>query len=675
MNHYDPKEALKHPIISRIFGTLSDRLREYQHQQKRVQNQIILNRLFTEGKQWNTILPHSNELYEPLQDEGEVRLTWNIVLPIVNMFRAEIMARRLTWQAEAYNADETKIESAEVMTQVTRQHYFDFEQSGRLAQHIDAIDIDGVHYLTVDYFPDAGEIIDFDSASGQPIKEGKIMLRLVSALDLFCRDEYPDLQTQPCVIEACRMQKAEVKRMWPNVEEVAASSLNERRIDQQGQTYNQKDKEEEAIVWKFWFKAGNGALEHSPDLPNGLCLVWLQNGNQLLDVTDFPFPFDKLGMYPFVDFHCIRRRERYHSQGIPEQIEALQVEINKTISTTQEAKNYIGNPVWLMPKSIGINNVDEIPTYPGGVIFYAPDAHGTKPEMAAPPPIPQYIQDLPQNLASYARSILNANEIAQAQQPGSTNSYSGLQLLSNIQAKILTPYLQDYANKWSLVGKILGLMEQKYTDIEKQLRVTDDLADLSLKKFYSNADLIGDFDLIVRVEPEVESLSARKQAAIQELQAGAIDKDEYNSRIYGKADNQENRTEIVLESLEIEAMKNGQVVDNVPFVLYENHKVRWPIIARFIQSPAFKLLPPPVQQAARKHADVHWMGVNQPDQLMQKFVMPELIQYGIATVPQIPIGNPADGTTPGGGPVLAGQPSVSPTLPPRGMMPGGVGNA
>jgi hypothetical protein len=419
------------------------------------------------------------------------------------------------------------------------------------------------------------------------------------------------------------------------------------------------------------FKPGNGALPDDGQFPDGLTLVYIQTINKVVEVLPFPYPFNELGIYPLIDFHCDRRHERYHSQGIPEQLIPIQVERNRTFSQILESKNFIGNPMFRAARG-QFNDVDDIPTQPGSILFYNPLPGISPPDTLQPPAIPAYIQEVPAVLANEARNVYSTSEIAQAQQPGSINSYSGLQLLSNIQAKVMTPYLQDYANKWSLVGKVLGLMEQRYTDYNKQLRVTDDVGDMQLQSFYTGADLLNDFDVIVRVEPEVESAALKKQTALQELQMGAIDAAEYKRRIYGEQSDESYKMEMWKHQAENQRMMAGEVIDNLPMAAFENHQVGFDVVMKLINNPTFMQLPPQLQEGIKRHAYVHFVGINQPQMLMQSVVQPALTQLGIMPQqPMMPQG--AETATPeaAGG----AKPPMPPQPPPMQGQAQGIPNA
>jgi len=630
------QELLKNPIIQKLVSGLPDRLGEYRNQQRPYDLQIVLNRNFVEGKQWAVLLPNSNELYEPMQDEGEVRLTSNKIKPIVNVMKAEIISRRPTWKVEPYNGDTSKIEAANVATQILRQYYYEYERTGKLQQLVDAIDIDGYTYLTVDYDPDDGEVIDVEPDSGIPIKAGKITLRLVSALDVYALDNYADLNKMPAVIEIIRMNKKEVQKRWDLKDEPASLSPQEIRVGDEDE--NDKDRECETAIYKFWFKAGNGALPLGEGFDDGLCIVWLESSNKVLDIYPFPYPYSELNIYPYVDYHFDRRREHYHSQGIPEQLIPLQMELNRTLSQIMEAKNYIGNPMFKAAKG-QFKSIDDIPTQAGGVMFYNPLPGIESPSMIQPPSIPAYINNIPSMLAVEAQQIYSTTDIAQAQQPGSVNSYSGLQLLSNIQSKVLTPYVQDYANNWSTVGKIILMMEQKYTDYEKQLKITDDVGDMQLNSFYSNADIAGDFDVIVTVATESESLAVRAQRAIQELQLGVITPEEYKARIYGETEDEDYKMDMINAQQDNRRIVQGEVIDPYKNIAFVDHKTYYNVLRKLVMSESFQNLPQDVKNSALKKLYIHQIGVQNPQMLYQLVIQPDLQKLGV--VPAAPVQQPA----------------------------------
>lgn len=632
MNQDEIKQLYQNPIFKKLAepSALDERYRQYNINQDRYNKQIRLNRHFNEGKQYYVLLPTSFELHEPIQDVGEVRIVINVIKRIINILQAEILARRPEPKAYPYGGDSHRIEAAEVMNQVLKQYQIDFERSGKMAQHILATWIDGYSFLTVEYHPDAGKVIDANPETQEPVREGKINIRLISSLDMLVPDDYPDINKAPCIIEVVRIHKEEAKQIFdlPNAPTPsAASELQRQRPDWNERS---KDRDELVTVLKYYFLPGNGALPSGQGFDDGLCVIYLPESKIVADVQPFPFPYNEMGIYPILDFHSDRRVDHYHSQSVIEQLIPPQVELNRTWSQILTAKNFIGQPIWRYAQG-QIIDPDEMPTYAGGQLVYNQVNGAPPPEPVTMPSIPAYIQEMTSRLESAMQGIHGTNDIAQAQQPGSVDSYSGLQLLSNIQAKVLTPYLTDYAAKLAVMFKVIGLMEQKYTDYEKQIRVTDDIGDQSIQSYYG-ADLLKDFDVVVQIESETESKAQKIQRSLQEVQFKIIDANEYKSRVYDEPENEVLRLEKIKHNRENDAMLQGQIVDNLPNVAFEDHVIGFEVNAKVLNDPRFKMLPLEIQTAHRKHIYIHFLGKTQPDLLYQQFVVPELQQLGIAPV-------------------------------------------
>jgi len=640
----DLNTLLQDKTIHGLAKDLSDRINEYKSKQKQFALQAILNRQFVDGHQWTVLLPGSSELFEPLQDEGEVRMTQNIVKPIVNLFRAEVLSKNPSWNVSAYSGDEMKIEAANVCEQILRQYYLESERTGVLQRHLDGIIIDGLSYLTVDFYPNAGPVISQHPVTGNPVRAGRIALRTISTLDVLVPDNYDDINKSPCVIECVRLHKEDAQRMFDLASAPSPSTDDEMRYDKQNEI-EKHDKDNFVTVYKCHFMPGNGALPDDGKFPDGLVIYWIDSINKVVDIRPFPFPFSKLNggnmMYPYIDFHMDQRREHYHSQGIPEQIIPLQMELNRTVSQLMEAKNYIGSPIWLAVRG-QFQSVDDIPTIAGGVALYNQVQGAPPPQPVAMPSPPSYITEIPKMLEAAANAIHSASQVAQAQQPGSTNSYSGQQLLVDVQTKIWTPFVKRYSGKLSTVGKALLMCEQKYTDYNKQLRVTDPVGDMAMSTFYNNADIAGDIDVTVRIEVDGQSPSMKQQAALQELQIGAITADVYNARIHGEEKQASENMDAMKASRENESFIAGTPVDNRPMVAFENHPVHLKWIVRLIESDDFKSMNDALKQAAYDHAYVHLYAIKQPDQVYQMVVIPEVTKLGMVPAqPMMPQGSPA----------------------------------
>lgn len=650
---------LKDKTIRGLVSDLPDRISEYVNQQRPFALQRTQNRNFVDNKQWGVLIPGFNEIMEPIQDEGEVRLTYNIILGMVNLLRAEIVARSPTWTVNAYSGDEIKIEVANVCEQILRQYYFDADRTGLLRLLLDGVLIDGLSYLTADYFPTVGREIRVNPADGSPIHEGRIVPRWVSSYDMLVPDNYPCLQKVPACDEIIRMLAKDAQERFKEalafhrITTLGGGDSDKLREDKNQAKLTEKDKDNELLVHKIWLLPGRGALPDDGRFPRGLGIVWIEGVNKVVDILEIPFPWAEMDngapMYPYVDFHFNTRLEHFHSQGLPENVIPIQVELNRTISQQAEAKNYAGNLYWV--GALGqVQSIDEFPTTNGGVLIHKPLPNVPPPHIEQPPSMPSYIQQMPAAYEQMANKVHSISDIAYAQQPGSTNSQGAQEQMLGQQAKVFMPFIQRYGAGLSLFGTALLMMEQKYTDYQKELRVLDPVGDMSLKRFYSNLDLQGNIDVVVKIDTDPWDPARKKAFALQELQQGGIDKDQYNARVHGEEINSSEKMDSIYAEQENQQFEQGVAVDNRSRIATDIHPVHYKTHLRLKNSDKFNTFSPEIQQALNDHIYIHLFGINAAPQVFQNIVLPRIQQLGIIAAPP-PVapgaqGNPAQGAPP-----------------------------
>lgn len=661
-----------HPDLKDLSDTLSDRVATYRNEQLESDLQALLNRDFLNCKQWQVLL--ENLIVEPPRDRGEVRLTDNFISPMVRAFAAELLGYDLEWNVRAVNADDRRISESELGRQLLKSWYIGFQRSLKLNRLVFGHLIDGISYVTPEFYPTAGRPIAVDPRTKQPIPQGIIGDRITSKLDVLVPGRFATLNDAPCVIEIVRMHPKDVQNRWHLPDEPPASVSDFTKKRWKDIYGKDTDVDKMVEVHKIWFKSGNGALVNTGEFPSGVGFVFIPDAQQTLEILpSFPAPFDdpRLASYPLIDFHFEPKHELYYSMGLPEIVMGLQMQHNRTISNIAQAINYIGMPVWRATKG-QFSDENDIPTYAGGVMYYNPLQGIPAPDVVTMPPLAGHVTAFGEQMKAAAREVLSMSELANAQQPGAVNSYSGIAKLSEIQAKIFRPWTMRQEAKLSFLGKCHLMLEAKYTDVPKMLAIADDTGDMAIA-WYRGSDLGSDFE--VEVDLGVgETPATANQRMMQEIQMqipGAIDN--YQQKVYGLSGNKDYKQARAAALAENMSAMQGQSVDNTTLdhILGDNHKVHFEIKNSFIRSDEFKNLPPPVQQTELKHAAVHFLGMSKPDDLYQMYALPAMQQLGIA-FPQPP---PAPGQQPGQQQQSPAPPAPQPAQPPaRGPQPQGAHN-
>lgn len=640
------------PVLKELADSLSDRINRLRSEKYKFDLQVLLNRDFHEGRQWEVII--NDQLIEPRPDKGEVRLTANFIDKYCRIFVSEVTARKLDWDVQPVNADDARIADADIAKQILKDDFVRFQREQKVTQLEWYRTIDGMAYLAPEFRPDVGEIINTDPNTGKPIYKGRCEAEIKTFLDVLVPDGFPDMNKAPYMAVRVRKHKKEVQRQYnlpaePPTDKDAVESLRWRNFYGE----NSKDHDDEVELFVVWFKKGNGALpnvQETQGIKCGIGFVWCDALQEILEVLpEFPYPFAEpsISTYPLIPFSFKHRTERFYCIGVPQELIGIQMEFNRTLSQIAQSKNFIGTPKWLAAKG-SMSSIDDFDTSPGGVIWYNPLPNIPAPGPVTMPALNSYVEGFCDKLSAVANQITSVSDVAQAGQPGSVNSFSGIQKLSDIFAKLMTPMMKEWSESWSFFGKVWLMMKAKYTDTMEISRLTDDAADAGIKS-WTGADISGDFDVRVSTDWGSQTDAERRQEERQDVQQRIMTPAEYRKRNYGIEKDSDIKRQRRLALDENAAMLAGQQVDNsgLTSLLGDDHAQHFDV---------HQILPPQVQMANAAHISIHWLGANQAQQLYQEKVLPQLVQLGIVAPPQPamqPTGQPAQNPQPQSNPAQA----------------------
>ena len=610
---------------------LHERISRYRREQREFDLQAILNRDFVMGQQWKVIT--DSRIIEPRRDEGEVRITANFIKKFYMTHASEILAKDIDWQVAAFEGDHRRIGVSDVGQQVLKKYYVRDKRAELLHKLMGAIDIDGIGYIGVDYYPNRGKPIGtYNDQQGQEkiVPSGLIEHRVVSSLDVLAPDRYDCSDKLPCMIEVVRMHVEEVKARWNLKDPPQASGEPELKERYRNVFGEDKDRDKEVEIFKCWFKSGNGVLPDTGKYGVGIGFIYCDELKEVLDIVPFPFPFDdyRIAKYPLIDMHCDRRMDHYHSNGIPVEQIPLQMQFNKSLSQVAEASAYMGSPI--IRAVVGqFDSEDDIPTYAGGVMYYRPVPGSPAPDVVQMPPIPSVVENLSKLYEQLAGELHQIGKVQMANQEGSINSYSGLKLLREQASRLMAPFVTRWESGWATAGLVTLMIEQKYRDYPETLLLTDDAADRSVV-YFTRADLASDMEVTVDAGVNSDSPADDLQKDVQMAQIGIVDKAILQKKYYGldKMDNYKRQSRDAYN--ENEAMLSGQPAVNtdIEHLLGDDPAIHWDVHADVEKDQRYQALSPDGKNEIRKHKIIHWIAKNDQQTFIAQYVKPVLQQEG-----------------------------------------------
>jgi len=651
-------------ILKELADGLHERISRGRSEQRDFDLSAVLCRDFVMGKQWRVIL--DNKIIEPRRDEGEVRITANFCKKLYKAHAAEIVSNDLTWKVGAFEGDHRRIGISDVGQQVMKKYSEHFKRTQFIHRLMGGIDIDGLAYVSTDYFPNRGKPVGFlDQPDGTSkiIPSGVIDHRIISRMDVLSPDRYESREKLPWLCEIVRMHSEDVKRRW-NFEKDVTPSKDQNDVQERWQaTFGQenKDRDKEVEIFKFWFKAGNGLLPEE-GYGVGIGMVYCDTMREVLEINPFPYPFSdyRVATYPLTDFHCDRRMDHFHSNGLLVELIPLQMQFNKMLSIMAEQGAYMGSPVWRAVRG-QFSSEDDIPTYAGGVLYYNQVPGAGAPDVVQMPPLSGVVNDIANLYEMAAEKVHSINKTMQAQQEGSMNSYSANKLLKEQATKLNSDFVGRYEGGWAELGFVTLMMEAKYRDYPETLLLADDAADKAVV-YFTKADLAS--EMVVTVDAGVSSDSPADdlQRDVQLSQIGLADKAQLQKKYYGIDQQSDFKMQSRNAYDENEAMLNGEIVDNTTIerMLGDNPEIHLSVVQEIEYEPRYQALPEQNKKAIQKHKVIHWLAKNDPQTFQTQYLVPAMTAAGYIQ-PMQPAGAPAPAQIPGGSPAapaVAAQPPM-----------------
>lgn len=247
------------------------------------------------------------------------------------------------------------------------------------------------------------------------------------------------------------------------------------------------------------------------EYPNGASIVWAK-GKQLDENLD---PFDP---FPYVMFESVPVPGRLHGLSTAQLLLPVQTELNKTRSQMAENRNRFGNPTLAADKN-SIEDPEDLvdrTMQPGGVLFYTNIGATSIPQWMIPPPMPAYVQEMPQQQIQAIEDISGQHEVTNASVPPGVTAASAITLLQEADDTRLGLAVRQSEHALSQFGcKVLELVQEYYTD-SRLIRLAGDDGAWEIFDFRGK-DLRGNTHIDVEQGSQLPQSLAAKQALTKDI--------------------------------------------------------------------------------------------------------------------------------------------------------------
>jgi len=176
----------------------------------------------------------------------------------------------------------------------------------------------------------------------------------------------------------------------------------------------------------------------------------------------------KDGRKPFIRYVDMIRPNRFYGDGEIEQLYEVQKMINRTLALIYDCMNLMGNPVWVVDTSSGVDT-DKLSNLVGMIIEKNPGSE-VKRDMA--PPVPGYIVDFYKEIMKLADETSGIHDVTQGRAPTGITAASAISELQEAAQTRLRPKERNLNTSLTQLGHlIINTMMQYYTTT-RVVRVT-----------------------------------------------------------------------------------------------------------------------------------------------------------------------------------------------------------
>lgn len=475
-----------------------------------IERQWYINIAFFLGHQWLQWDESRGQLYSPSVPHWRVRLTANLLQPVVRKIVSTIMRQKPIWTVMPATGDEDDVIAARVAEKTVKYYW-----GGPLAcdpKFHDALNwmsTTGLGMWRLHWDPTKSsevklseEDVEDKNLKGQLSKlkkQGKDRINLGEAV---CEVKSP-FQIDPdpwatsfeevqWLVDTTMRPKQWVVDRYPEAEDIEGEDPDnlhhyEKRIADLGgpnsqgftggRTSGHKGQQDMINVHEVFGKPFG-------KFNRGIYAVVA--GDTVLDVRHNQFRANGEVQLPYTFFEEIRVPGRLWPTCALEQAVSLQAEYNRGRSQVIENRNQMGRPKWLVPKGANLGDY-ALTSEPGEVVDHT---FGHAPVAWTPPPLPPYVLRTLELARSDIQDTTVIHDANFGKQPGSIRSGKAINSLQEQDLSVLSPTISgiEYELK-KFGGMLLELLSRKIKE-KRVLKITGKNALYEVVDFIGT-DLVG----------------------------------------------------------------------------------------------------------------------------------------------------------------------------------------
>lgn len=465
-----------------------------------------LNYSFIEGYQWVFWHAPSRTVadFPRAMADDRVRIVANKMQPNLVVLLVRLTRRELSFEVPASAADDTTLAGARLGEHVLEAMRRDEGWEALRRDEIHAAFLGGTSAIVVEWDSKAGEELGVEEESGNVVTAGAVRLSAKSITEFTLEPGTRSWRDSRYLITAETLPPGQVREHYdldedPPADRVQASGPLARQLHlQRGWPVNV----DLCTVYTYYERP-------SKKKPKGRHVVTV--GDEVLVDEAWPFPFDRLNLYPF---RQLQLPKKWTGSTLLNDARPLQVAFNHALSNLTEHMKKAGNARMAIPDTANVDP-DSLTDEPGEVITYDGTQPG-KPGWIEPPHLDRWLVQHKDDLSAQIDDVMAVHDISRGEAPGDRNSGLALSLLAEKDETPLGQMAHDQSEGWAYIASlVLELLEAKVLE-RREATVTTD-SGVPVVKEWNGKALKGQTRAIVPIDATMPHSRVQMQAWLQNI--------------------------------------------------------------------------------------------------------------------------------------------------------------
>ncbi len=491
---------------------------------------------FLLGQHWVRYRTKEQLLYTPPVPKWRVRLTCNLILPIVRIIIGKLNKIKMNLVVTPSTKENEDISAAKVGTRVLKYLGKKFKLVLKTMQLCLIILVFGNAFLKVFWDSEADEEfemeedveIGIDNETGKKVYEkkkktlhlGNIDCAVLTPLEIFPEPTATEINEARYIYET-RIQNIDAVEDKYGIRVKSDSNLFLNPMHQQINFLlgrNQLAKAEDCCLVKEYWEKPNKRYR------KGRHIVYTGSKELLADEEMKP----TYKSYPFVKFDYLPSLLVFFQNALLVHLIPLQKEYNKSKSQIIEHKNLMAKGKWLIPEGCRVAR-NSFTSEPGEKIYY--DERGGIPTQADIKPLPNFVFQNITGIKSDMWDVAGLHDVSHAKVPSGIRSGLAISYLQEQDDSQLSPTYSLFEESMSEFGhKALEIVKENYKE-KRMITITGRGLIPDVLKF-KGSDLRNNTDVGVEVGSQLPYSKVARQNFFMELWKLGILKDPEQMKKY-----------------------------------------------------------------------------------------------------------------------------------------------